>query len=135
MLPCGKDSSRGLRSLRGYRPQNCLYGELPNHMYCPYLLGSFLAVFYYTCQYVRVWFARIRICHQTLSMLLQQLTRGIQPCHTSTFNRNYYNDTSYRICQYLCGRIGVWGNAYYGLSVGPLVGISCVSPFGYWRIG
>ena len=129
--------NRGFHNWRACPHPRHFYDGLPSNIRYPSPLVCACKAVYYTYQYARVWFAHIHICHQTLSTLLQQLTREIQPCHTSTLNRNYYDDTSRRICQYLCGRIGVCGSGACEILATSLAGIenlSCYLSCGLWGL-
>ena len=89
MLPCDRDSNKGFRNWKAYRPQNCLCGEPPNRISYPSHENS-LTESCYTSRCVRVWFVYTHIFHQTFPMLVQQYSRGNhQPFHTSHANYSY----------------------------------------------
>ena len=113
MLPCGRDSSRGFRNWKAYRPQNCLCGEPPNHTYYPSPENP-LAASCYTYSCARACFSCTHIFHQTFSMLVQQHSReNHQPYYTSIQdNRIRIIALVKEMSRYmLSGRIGVWKNA------------------------
>ncbi len=83
MLLYGKDSSRGFRSLRGYRFLNCLCGEVPSQTHYSYLLYAISSIAYCTYLYVHALLVYTRIFHPNLPMLGQQHSGGnILPFYT-----------------------------------------------------
>lgn len=84
-----------------------LYYELPSNACYFSRLWNFLGLVYCICQYANAWFEYIHTYCLNFAMLLRQFHQKILPYCTSPSNRDYYNDVSYRICQYVFDRISL----------------------------